>query len=99
MSVARQLGKKFEAYKTRKTDANQLLFHSLKKLVNDKAIYERYVRGLEEGEHVDIQIPLDQFEHEARDFEQHNISDFLKSSLFNKEYTIEGRFIKTTSKV
>ena len=33
VSVARQLTKKFEPYKTRKTDANQLLLHSLKKIV------------------------------------------------------------------
>lgn len=68
MSVARQLGKKFEAYKSRKTDANQLLLHTLKKIVNEKAIYERYIKGLEDGDAVEIQIPIDQFEHEARDF-------------------------------
>ena len=99
MSVARQLGKKFEAYKTRKTDSNQLLLHVLKKLVHEKAIYERYIKGMEDGEGVEIQIPIDQFEHEARDFAQHNITDFFKSSLYNKEYTIEGRFIKTLHKI
>ena len=54
---------------------------------------------MEENEAVEIQIPIDTFEHEARDFEQHNVNDFLKSSAFNKDYTIEGRFIKTTTKI
>jgi len=33
VSIAMQLRKKFEQYKTRKTDANQLLLHSLRKIV------------------------------------------------------------------
>jgi DNA replication licensing factor MCM2 len=33
LSVARQLTKKFEKYKIRQTDASQLLFHTLKKVV------------------------------------------------------------------
>jgi hypothetical protein len=76
-----------------------LLYHTLKKLVNEKAIYERYVRGLEDGEAIEVQVSIDQFEHEARDFAQHNVTDFYKSSLFNKEFTIEGRFIKTINKI
>jgi DNA replication licensing factor MCM2 len=38
VSVARQLTKKFEHYKTRKTDSSQLLLHTLKKMVNEKVI-------------------------------------------------------------
>ena len=36
VSVARQLTKKFEKYKTRKTDSNQLLLHTLRKMVNER---------------------------------------------------------------
>lgn len=36
VSVARQLAKKFEQYKVKKTDSNQLLLHILKKMVNEK---------------------------------------------------------------
>lgn len=38
LSVARQLTKKFEAYKTKKTDSNSLLLHTLKKMVTEKVI-------------------------------------------------------------
>ncbi len=38
MSVARQLTKKFEHYKSRKTDSNQLLLHIIKKMVTEKVI-------------------------------------------------------------
>jgi DNA replication licensing factor MCM2 len=38
-SVARQLSKKFEAYKTRKTDSNSLLLHTLKKMVNERVSF------------------------------------------------------------
>lgn len=99
MSVARQLGKKFEQYKTRKTDSNMLLLHSLNKLVSEKALYDRYVKGLGDDERIEVTIPMEQFENEARDFNQHNINDFLKSSLFSKGFTIDGRHIKTIGRV
>lgn len=46
-----------------------------------------------------MQIPLEQFEHEARDFSSHNVSDFFRSPVFMREYKIEGRFIKTVTKI
>ena len=99
LSVARQLGKKFEAYKTKKTDSSQLLLHTLKKMVTERAIYEKIIRGIEDTEKVEVHIPVDQFENEARDFSHHNVQEFLKSSFFNKEFKIEGRNIKTTAKI
>ena len=35
-SIARQLNKKFEVYRAKKTDPNQLLLHLLRKIVNDR---------------------------------------------------------------
>lgn len=86
VSVARQLKKKFEPYQTRKADPNQLLLHILNKMVQEKAIYEKYTKGIEEMERIEVKIPLDQFEYEARDFSNHNITDFLKSTAFVKEF-------------
>jgi DNA replication licensing factor MCM2 len=99
LSVARQLGKKFEQYKSKKSDPNQLLVHLLKKMVNDRAIYEKFIKGIEEMDKIDVKIPIEQFEHEARDFSSHNVSDFFKSGLFNKDFKIEGRFIHSTLKI
>lgn len=42
---------------------------------------------------------MEQFEHEARDISNHNVAEFLKSSLFTKEFRMEGRSIKTTTKI
>jgi DNA replication licensing factor MCM2 len=99
VSVARQLKKKFEPYLTRKTDNNQLLYHTLCKLVNEKAVYEKIVRGVEDLEKVEVKIPIEQFEQEARDVQAHHMTDFLKSSLFVKEFVLEGRYIKATTKI
>lgn len=99
MSIARQLTKKFEPYKTNKTDSNMLLFHTLKKMIDQKAIYERYMKQLADDERIEVSIPIESFEHEARDFQHHNISEFFKSSHFNKDFKMEGRLIKTLHKV
>ena len=68
-------------------------------MVTERAIYEKILKGIEETEKVDVSIPIDQFENEARDFSHHNVSEFLKSSVFNKDFTIEGRNIRTTAKI
>lgn len=39
VSVARQLSKKFEVYRSKKSDPNQLLLHLLRKMVNDRVSY------------------------------------------------------------
>jgi hypothetical protein len=44
------------------------LLHILKKLVTERAIYEKFTKDLDEGEKIEITVPLEQFEHEARDF-------------------------------
>jgi hypothetical protein len=93
------LQKKFERYRTKKTDSNGLYLHTLQKMIKEKAIYEKYLRGTEEVEKIEVLIPLDQFEHEARDVSSHNINDFIKSSAFTKEYVIENRHIKATVRI
>jgi hypothetical protein len=35
------------------------MLHALKKIMNEKAMYERYIRGVEEGQQIEIQIPLE----------------------------------------
>jgi hypothetical protein len=59
----------------------------------------KYTKGIEEAERIEVSIPLEQFEHEARDFSNHNVTDFFSSSLFKKDYLIEDRQIKTTTRI
>eukprot|EP00347_Sterkiella_histriomuscorum_P014795 403359496 len=99
LSVARQLAKRFEKYKTRKSDPDQLLISILVKMINDRAIYEKYIRGLDESERIHIMLPQESFYHESRDIANHNITHFFKSSTFNKDYKIEGRHIITRNKI
>ena len=68
-------------------------------MANDKAIYDKMCKNMEETEKIDVAIPLDIFENEARDFSNHNVSEFYKSSVFNKEFAIEGRSIRTQAKI
>ena len=110
-SVGRQLRKKFEPYFAKRQDPAQLMYHTLRKLVEERvslyclfidiqAIYEKVMRGVEVTERIEVKITLDQFEHEARDIGGPAIiQDFLKSSLFAKEYTVDGRHIKTTTRI
>jgi hypothetical protein len=37
------------------------------------------VRGIEEQEKIEVKIPIEQFENEAKDFAHHSITDFFKS--------------------
>jgi hypothetical protein len=67
-------------------------------LVKERAIYEKVLRGVEDAERVEVRIPIDQFEHEARDY-GHGLNEFFKSAAFLKEFAIEGRHIKTTTKI
>jgi RNA-binding protein YlmH len=97
--VARQLRKKFEPFMTKKTDNNQLLLHTLTKLAHDRAVYEKILRGIEDAERVEVAIPVEMFEHEVRDFGIATINEFYKSPAFAKEYSLEGRHIKTTTKI
>lgn len=57
------------------------------------------MRGVENEEKIDVTIPIDQFQHEARDFSEHNVTDFFKTSFFTRDFVIEGRQIKTTTKI
>lgn len=47
VSVARQMAKRFEKYKTQKAEPLQLLLGILQKMASDKAVFDKYVRGLE----------------------------------------------------
>lgn len=75
------------------------MYHLIKKITTDRAIYEKYVKGIEEMEKIDVRIPKEQFEHEARDFGGQHVQDFYKSGTFSKEFRIEGTYIHTTTKI
>jgi len=75
------------------------MLHTLKKVVQDRAQYNRVVQGIDLLEKVIVRVPQSMFQSEARDFHQHNIYDFYKSQAFLKEYKIEGSDIVTLNKV
>jgi hypothetical protein len=77
LSVARSLSKKLEKYKSRKTDVNQLLYHTLSKLVTQRAVFAKYSKGVEETDRIHVEIQKHNFMDEARDFNQHNIDQFF----------------------
>lgn len=64
--------------------------HTLKKVVNDRATYERVVNGIDALQKVVVKIPQTMFQAEARDFAQHNIYDFYKSPAFLAQYKLMG---------
>ena len=58
---------KLEKYKARKTDINVLLLHTLSKMVQNKAIFEKYSRGIEETDRIHVSIAEHVFKEEMRD--------------------------------
>lgn len=59
VSIARQLTKKFEPYKTKKTDSNMLLLHTIRKLANERAVYDKYVKGMDEMDKIEVTLTMD----------------------------------------
>jgi len=98
-SIARPMAKRLEQYRPKKTDPNQLLIHLLHKMVQDRALYEKYMKSIEEAEKIEVRIPIDTFEHETRDYGAHGLQEFYKSSLFSKEFMIQERNIVCTYKL
>jgi len=75
------------------------LLHTLKKIVADRAIYERALKGHEETERVHVRFTKDQFEHEVRDLARHNVSAFYSTDVFQKEFRLEDdKWIATKNK-
>ena len=99
MTVARQLSKKLEKYKYKKNDINMLLLHRLNKEVQDKAVMEKQLRGIEETEKVSVEISLYQLRTLARDYGITEIDTFIKSSQFTKDFRLEGEKIKTIKEI
>lgn len=98
ISIARSLSAKLEKYKARKTDVNVLLLHTLSKLVQHRALYEKYSRGVEETDRIHVAIAEHVFREEMRDHQQF-IPQFFQSSHFTKEYRLEGGYIKTVREI
>jgi len=99
MTVARQLSKKLAKYKYQKNDNNTLLFHILNKEAQDKAVFEKHERGIEATEKIPVEITLNQFRSMAKNFNAHEVDNFLASSYFAKEFRLEGDRIKTVKEI
>jgi len=99
LTVSRMLSKKLDKYKSKVTDVNSLLLHILKKLADEQALLKKMKDGIEETDKIAVQIKLNHFKGEARDFNAVNIEHFLKSSYFKKDFKIEGETISTVREI
>lgn len=95
LTVARQLSAKLQDYKLKKNDINSLLYHVLSKEATKTAAMNKAQRGVEETEKVQVEIPIGTFKNIAREYGANDISNFLKSSYFYKEFRFDGGMIKT----
>lgn len=86
LTVGRMLSKKLDKYKSKVTDVNSLLLHILKKVADEQALLKKMKEGIEEVDKIPVEIKLNHFKGEARDFNAVNIEHFLKSSFFKKEF-------------
>lgn len=82
VSVARQLGKKFEKYRTRQKDTTQLLLHTLKNSIKERANYQRVTQNIAPDQKIQVRLNTALFQNDARDFDQHNLNDFYNSMVF-----------------
>ena len=90
LTVARKLSSKLDKYKQKATDVNSLLYHILKKLADEQAMLKKYQKGIEVTEKISVDISLNRFKGDARDFNAQNIEHFMKSSYFTKEFKLVG---------
>lgn len=81
-SVARQLAKKFEKYRVRQQDPSQLLLHTLKKVVSDRAQYEKIIKGVDATEKISMTVPVALLQNEVRDFATFDLNNFFQSPVF-----------------
>jgi len=98
-TVQRQLRKKFDKYLVRQQDSTQLLLHTLKKTVADRAHYERVLKGVDGDTKIDMKIKQSHFQNEANEFAQHNLIDFYNSRAFKNEFKLVGNEIVSLNKV
>lgn len=75
------------------------MYHTLSKLVTQRAVFTKYSKGVEETDRIHVEIQKHNFMDEARDFNQHNIDQFFQSSLFTKEFRLEADVIKTVREI
>ena len=99
LTVSRVLSKKLDKYKQKATDVNSLLYHILKKLADEQAMLTKYQKGIEVTEKISVDIGLNRFKGEARDFNAQNIDHFITSSYFTKEFKLDGQTIKSVREI
>ena len=93
------LSKKLDKYKSKVTDVNSLLLHILKKLADEQALLKKVKSGIEETEKVAVEIKINHFKGEARDFNAVNVDQFLKSSYFKRDFKIQNDTISTVREI
>jgi len=99
LTVSRVLSKKLDKYKSKVTDVNSLLLHILKKLADEQALLKKVKSGIEETEKVAVEIKINHFKGEARDFNAVNVDQFLKSSYFKRDFKIQNDTISTVREI
>jgi DNA replication licensing factor MCM2 len=99
LTVSRVLSKKLDKYKSKVTDVNSLLLHILKKLADEQALLKKVKSGIEETEKVAVEIKINHFKGEARDFNAVNVDQFLKSSYFKRDFKIHNDTISTVREI
>ena len=59
----------------------------------------KYQQRIEVEQRISVDIGLNRFKGEARDFNAQNIEHFISSSYFKKEFKLEGDTIKTVREI
>lgn len=98
-TVGRQLQKKFDKYRTKHNDTSNLLLHILQKLVKTRAQFNKVMQGIDEYEKIQVKVPIQQFEAEARDYDRSNFLQFYQDDKFKKNYKVDGNDVVTIHKI
>lgn len=81
IGVQRSLQRKFARYLNFRSDFHSLLLDLLRELVREKQRYEAAVGAPEDPS--SLRVPLRRLQDRAREFDIHDLSDFLSSSTFS----------------
>lgn len=65
-SIRKVLEKKFDRFRYKKSDSAALLLYDLKRIVNERGIYQKAIQGLDDTQQITVTVDVEHFQSDAR---------------------------------
>eukprot|EP01017_Pseudomicrothorax_dubius_P004569 TRINITY_DN10949_c0_g1_i1.p1 TRINITY_DN10949_c0_g1~~TRINITY_DN10949_c0_g1_i1.p1 ORF type:complete len:133 (-),score=41.71 TRINITY_DN10949_c0_g1_i1:38-436(-) len=91
VSVSKLIRRKFASYITVRDENTFLLLNLLNKLIKEKIQYRQLIRSSADSH--EIKVLREELEEAARELQIFDLTDFLNSAAFRRNYTVRGNII------